>query len=369
MEQFKILVVDDDDITRSFLGDILRHEGYQTALAENGRKAEQHLGQDVPDLIISDVMMPEVNGLDLFRWVQEEDRLQNIPFIFLTSLDDGEALISLKELGPDDYLQKPVRPRHLLATVKGKLLRKVRREEQAGREQERVRDRIRWTLSHELRTPLTIIQGISELLLTDNPTQPAGDYQDLLKNLRSQSFQLGSLIENFLLVTRLDSGVEREIWKKGAAPCSLKEVLEEAAFPWWERARSSGAHFALELPASLPQVSVYRPHLLEILRQILDNGFKFADPASPRIVVRAGEEGGQVWVTVSDNGRGIPPAQHHLLFQKLTQVDREVHEQQGSGLGLYIARELVELNGGTIALRDGSGPGAEIEVRLPPVRP
>src|SRR5262245_63109335 len=85
-ERAKLLVVDDDDITRSFLGDILEHEGYQTVLAENGRRAQEELKAFQPDLIICDVLMPEMNGLELFRRLQEEDRLQNVPFIFLTSL-------------------------------------------------------------------------------------------------------------------------------------------------------------------------------------------------------------------------------------------------------------------------------------------
>src|SRR5258705_1203146 len=120
-ERPKLLVVDDDDITRSLLGDILVHEGYQPVLAENGRRAQEELKTFLPDLIICDILMPEMNGLELFRRLQEEDRFQNVPFIFLTSLDDGEVLISLKQLGRDDYLPKPIRPRHLLAPVKGKL--------------------------------------------------------------------------------------------------------------------------------------------------------------------------------------------------------------------------------------------------------
>ncbi len=365
MEKSNILVVEDDEITRSFLCDLLVHDGYQVELAETGKRALELINANVPDLIISDVLMPEMSGFDLFRKVQENDQLQNVPFIFLTSLDDGDALINLKELGPDDYMSKPIQSRHLLATVKGKLLREQRRKEHAGRERDRMRDQIRWTLSHELRTPLTIIQGISEILLNEGPLVQGKDYQELLLNLRSQSFQLGSLIENFLLVTRIESGAEEENCRKSAGPCPLTEAVEETVFPWWERAKTKGIEFKVEVPEDLPLVQIYRPHLLEILRQLLDNSFKFANTEKPFVWIRAFSAENGVKLVITDNGRGIPSSQQKFIFQKLSQVDRDVHEQQGSGLGLYISKRLVDLNGGSISLTSEAGQGTEVEVFLP----
>jgi two-component system, sensor histidine kinase and response regulator len=369
MDPFRILVVEDDSITRSFLSDILMHAGYEVAMAADGRAALELLGSSAPDLILSDVMMPELSGVELFRKVKEDEKLQSVPFIFLTSLDDGDAQIHLKELGPDEFIQKPVRPRHLLATVRGKLRDKERREQEVERERGRLRDQIRWSLTHELRTPLTIIQGISELLLSEGAQPSAGDAQELLQDLRSQSFQLGMLIENFLLVTRIDAGLEEESWRKGAAPCSLADAIEEAAYPYLERARSKGVQFEVEAPAPLPAVVVHRPHLLEILRQVLDNGFKFADQRAPRVTIRGSAGPGVGKVTVSDNGPGIPAADQGLIFQKLTQVNRAVQEQQGSGLGLYIAKQLTDLNRGAIAVASSPGRGTEFEISLPAAPP
>ncbi len=364
MESPLILVIDDDSVTRSLLGDILEHEGYRTLLVEDGRQAMTVLRDSTPDLIISDVLMPGMSGQDLFREVQKEPRLQSVPFIFLTALDDGDARIDVQELGPDDYISKPVRPRHLLATVRGKLRRKQQRDEAVVRERDAMRERIRWTLSHELRTPLTIIQGISELLLNERASRTAEEDQDLLQSLRTQSFQLGGMIENFLLVSRIDAGLEEERWKRDAEPLSLREVLDEAVFPWWEKSRQRGAEFLVDLPPDLPAVRACRVHLLEVFRQLLDNAFKFADPKQPRVKlsVSVGEESASVYI--SDNGAGISDAQQRLLFQKLSQVDRDVNEQQGSGLGLYITKKLLDLNQGAISLTSEPGRGVEIEVAL-----
>jgi len=149
------------------------------------------------------------------------------------------------------------------------------------------------------------------------------------------------------------------------SPFLLREVLDEATFPFWEKARARGAEFRVETSPELPSVHVHRPHVQEALRQVLDNAFKFADPQSPCVVLRAGAEGGQAEVLVSNNGPGIPDHQRGVLFQKLAQVDREIHEQQGSGLGLYITKQLVDMNRGAIELRSEPGRGVEIEIRLP----
>jgi two-component system sensor histidine kinase/response regulator len=365
MEKSRVLIVEDDEITRSFLVDILENDGYEVSPAGNGKEALEILRERKPDIILSDVLMPEVSGLDLFRKVQADENLQGVPFIFLTSLDDGDSQIGLKELGPDDYITKPVRPRHLLATVKGKLVWKQRRDEQAERERGKVRDRIRWTLSHELRTPLTIIQGISELLLNEGQTPAATEYQELLQGLRSQSFHLGQLVENFLLVNRIDGGSEEENWKKGAGPVPIADIIDEVAYPLWEKTRARGARFIVDVPRDIPPVHAYRPHLLEVFRQVIDNAFKFADPGKPSIEVRGKVEGDRVRVTVTDNGKGIASQAQELLFQKLSQVDREVQEQQGSGLGLYIAKQLIDLNRGAIAVRSQEGHGAEVVIEVP----
>ena len=103
----------------------------------------------------------------------------------------------------------------------------------------------------------------------------------------------------------------------------------------------------------------------QFLKQVLDNAFKFADPSSPRVELRAGSESGRAKISVWDNGRGVPPEQRDRLFAKLTQLDREVHEQQGSGLGLYIASRLLEINGGTIRVGDSPEGGMLVEIELP----
>ena len=365
MEKPSILLVEDDRITIGFLRDILEHDGYEVTSAENGRIALERLQERLPDLILSDVMMPEMNGIDLFHKVQADDRTQNLPFIFLTTLDDADTIIRLKESGTDDYLTKPVRPRQLLATLKGRLLRKQRRDEQAERERDRLKDKIRWTLSHELRTPLTIIQGISELLLNEGSLPKASDYQELLQNLRSQSFQLGSLIENFLLVTRIDAGVEEESYAKCSEPLPIRELVEEVAFPLWDKAKAQGLEFLVDAPDGLPAVHAHHQHLSEVFRQVLDNAFKFADPQNPRVTVHMALEGDWVRVQISDNGRGISGPGKELVFQKLSQIDREIHEQQGSGLGLYIAKRLVDINRGRISLTSEPDKGTEVNIHLP----
>lgn len=365
MAETRVLVVEDDEIARSFLADILRAEGYEVDLAEDGGKALAVLESRIPDLVISDVIMPEVSGIDLFRRMQAEERYQNVPFIFLTCLDDGDDRFRIEELGPDDYMPKPVRPRQLLATVRGKLRRSQVREEMAERERDRLRDGIRCTLTHELRTPLTVIQAVAEMLMSDRMAPGLAEYQDLLESLRAQSFRLGGLVENFLLVARIDSGAEDAIWRAHAGPFQVALLIDEALVPWFEKSRDAGVDLRHALPDDLPMVRVHRQHILEVLHQVLDNAFKFAGKEHPRVEVGATLEGAFVRVTVSDNGPGIPHDRKTTVFAKLAQVDRQTQEQQGSGLGLYIAKRLLDVNGGGIAVDDAPGGGTVVGILLP----
>ena len=367
-ERQSILLVEDDEITRSLLNDILLHDGYAVSTAMNGRQALDHVRQSVPDLILSDVMMPEVNGLELFRRLQEDERLQELPFIFLTALDDGELLIRMKELGPDDYLVKPIRPKHLLATVKGKLLRKQRLTEKAERDQHRVRERIRWTLSHELRTPLTIIQGASELLLAECAGALDGDYRELLESIRSQALQLGSIIENFILVSRIDSGEEEARHAREAEFLSPAVTVDEAVMGLQDRATARGVELRVEVARDLPRVFAHRSHIHEAFHQLLDNAIKFADSKRGRVEVSGSVDAEWVRLTICDNGQGVSEQKQRYLFEKLSQVDREIHEQQGSGLGLYITKRLIEINPVKVALASRPGAGAELSIWLPTTR-
>lgn len=365
MEAARVMVVEDDEVARSFLADILQAEGYDVVAAADGRQALEAIGGAHPDLVISDVIMPEMSGIDLFRQLQADERYQNVPFIFLTCLDDGDTRFRIEELGPDDYLAKPVRPKQLLATVRGKLRRNQARQEQAERERDKLRDRIRCTLTHELRTPLTVIQGISEMLMGGSGTPGLSEYQDLLESLRSQTYRLGGLVESFLLVARIDSGEEEQSWARDAERTPIALLLADALVQWRVRAEDDGVDFRAAVPDGLPPVRVARHQVIEALRQVLDNAFKFADPASPRVAVAVAAEGANVRISVSDNGPGIPAERRAAVLAKLSQVDRDVHEQQGSGLGLYIAKRLLEINRGSIRIGSAEAGGAEVCVLLP----
>ena len=169
-------------------------------------------------------------------------------------------------------------------------------------------------------------------------------------SLRSESWHLASLVENFLLVTRIDSGVEEETYRKEAVSFNLSEVVDGVTYPFLDKARGQGAEFRVEVPSDLPPVFGVRGHVTQTLHQILDNAFKFADPKTPRVTMAALRDGPWVKIVIADNGRGVSPEGKEVLFQKLTQLDREVHEQQGSGLGLYISKKLLDINHGEISL-------------------
>ena len=160
---YKILVVEDDRMIRENVMALLESENFEVLEAENGKKAISILNDIKPDLIISDIMMPEIDGYELLKYIQSSDGLNDIPFIFLTSKNDEIELRIGMNWGADDYLTKPYKSEDLLKTIKVRL----RKKEIYNNEVMQLKEHILHDIPHELRTPLITIFGYSDLILDE----------------------------------------------------------------------------------------------------------------------------------------------------------------------------------------------------------
>src|SRR5829696_518410 len=163
----KILVVEDAQSLRKDVLEMLGFEGYQGIGAENGLIGVQHAREYLPDLIICDIMMPEMDGYGVLETLRKDPRTQSIPFIFLTARTERVDMRTGMDLGADDFLTKPFHAAELLSTVKARLERAAIVEDKAREDMEEIRENIMMALPHELRTPLNVILGFSDLLMTD----------------------------------------------------------------------------------------------------------------------------------------------------------------------------------------------------------
>jgi signal transduction histidine kinase len=210
------------------------------------------------------------------------------------------------------------------------------------------------TVSHELHTPLTMIQGFSELLLTRTLTQEKA--REALRQINSAATRLSRLIEDLLSVSRLESGR----LTVRAAPVGLAEVVQEVV-----GGLPTERDIEVDLEPGLPPLTADRDMMVQILTNLLSNALKYSPPDTP-VSVRARPRGATVEIAVKDLGIGLTEHEKERIFGKFFRADRdEVREAGGTGLGLYITKQLVERQGGRITVQSEPGLGSTFLCALP----
>lgn len=359
----RILVIEDDEALLEDVLTILRFEGYEVLGAPNGVEGVRLAREHLPDLIISDVMMPEVDGYGVLLALQADPATSKIPFIFLTAKAALDQVRLGMHLGADDYLSKPFDNEDLLRAVRARLARGERVKTQLEQRLEHLRESIALALPHELRTPLTSLVGFAELMLADSQTLQPIEVIDMADAILKAGSRLRRQLENFLLYAQI------ELHRHGLQPTSTwaEAVLEgvEDIVCHTARQQATGHNRVDDLqmevePATVRSVAVA---LRKIVAELVDNACKFSDPGTP-ITVRAVTSKDHYVLQVSDQGCGMNAEQ----IQRVTafvQFERRLREQQGIGLGLALARELASFSGGTLEIESQPGQGAVVTVRLP----
>jgi signal transduction histidine kinase len=216
------------------------------------------------------------------------------------------------------------------------------------------------TTAHELRTPLTSLQGYAELLRRDEIEPSRRDRW--LHILEVEAAQIGRVLDQFLDVSRLESG-----WFKAARrSVDVAEVVHRVLAAFTAQAALSGHTFEADVPAALPRVYADSTQVERVLRNLVSNALKYAPHGGPVRIMAIYAGKGEIEVRVEDRGLGIPPEWLGRLFERFERVNTpERASIRGTGLGLYIARQMVELNGGRIwATSDGRGRGATFHFTL-----
>jgi len=361
-----ILMVDDEESLIDIVSSVLESEGFTVLTASSVDRGIMHLKTTVPDLIISDIVMPGKNGFDFFDHVRSLPHLQNVPFLFLTANSDPESILIGKEIGSDDYLTKPVDFHLLLSSIRGKLKRKDQLNIAVNYQTEKMKNEIFRLITHEMRTPLTSILGATEMLTDPQNEFSPKELTDFLRMLQNSSKRLNVMVDDFLTVTKIESGEidrEMEIHNSRINPHQIvNRLIGDLEY------QSSLQNIVIKNAISDKAISVFMfsAHIENILRRLIGNAIKFSHPHG--VVTVDLQENDSFIFSVADNGCGIPEDKKNLIFQKFGQINREKHEQQGSGLGLYIAYHLAKLNGGELSFESVDGIGSTFYLKVPKPR-
>lgn len=358
-----IVVIDDDRFMRESVINVLEIKGYEAVGASDGEAGVALILDRRPDLVLCDVNMPALDGYDVLGRVRYDADTADIPFIFLTGRDERADVRKGMALGADDYLPKPFTADELLTVVATQLEKRHVITQKYEDTITLLRQNIVYALPHELRTPLSGSLGFAEILRMDADKLSPDEVRDIAARIVNHNKRLHRVLENFLIYAQLEvlaADPERLIQMRGFVTDDASTVIVSRA-----RSRAASVEREDDLMVCVEDVSLPMAddNLDKIVTELVDNAFKFSEPGSP-VEVRGDYDGASYLITVRDQGRGMSARQIASVGAYM-QFDRVLYEQQGLGLGLIIAKRLVELHGGQCAIYSELDRGTEVRVSIP----
>ena len=353
-----ILVVDDNAENLKVLGSILKLNGLSPAFAQNGIKALHSVKKKLPELILLDVMMPEMDGFEVCRQLKQDSRAREVPVIFLTAKTEKEDVIQGLELGAVDYVTKPFNSKELMTRVNTHLELKSAKEEL--KQALATKDKFFSIIAHDLANIFNTSLGSSNLL-TGADEQFDGEERKEFLLLIHKSLEKGyGLLKNLLEWSRSQTGRIQVI----AATLQLKNIVDQNIALLENNAKAKN----ITLFSSVEKTFVLADEniLHTIIRNLLSNAIKFT-PKGGKIEISATTvEEGLVEISISDTGVGIKPENLDKLFRiDVSLSTRGTEREEGTGLGLILCKEFVEKSGGTIGAESEPEKGSRFYFRIP----
>jgi two-component system sensor histidine kinase/response regulator len=361
--QGRILVVDDEPLNRELLHDLLEVNGYTVIEAEDGEVALRKIAAEECDVILLDVKMPRMDGLEACRQLKANPATAHIPVLMVTALSDSEHRYLGIDAGANDYLNKPIDRRDVLLRVRNavyakRLHDKVQQDLAKLRELEALQDNLTHMIVHDMRSPLMIVSWSYDLILKEKSLL-SEQQQEFITMGQSCCGELVEMVNSLLDISRMESG---QMPLKHTV-CSLLDIAQEAAEKLAVLAHKKMV--TIQVGGHVASVSVDQDVMHRVFVNLLGNAIKFA-PADSIIRVAITSSGDAVRVAVSDRGQGIPPEYHKKIFEKFGQVDsRQEEHNYSSGLGLTFCKLAVEAHGGQIGVESEAGKGSSFWFTVP----
>ena len=356
-----ILVVDDSQDNLFLVQTILEEEGYEISLAEDGRTALAQIEHYPPDLVLLDVMMPEMDGFEVTKRIRDNPTIPFMPILLITAFDQPSVVKGL-DSGADDFIRKPVEVDELLARVRSLLRLKhaIDEREKIARQREEF---VSW-MAHDLRTPIVAAERMLMLFQQGALGDLSPGMEEAIITMARSNRNLLAMVNTLLEVYRYEAGRKTLTFSPVDIKAVIKEVIQELSPLADEKKLSLKASFAEKLNTT---VVGDRLELHRVFTNLVGNAIKFTDSGSVEVRVTNSSNIGNpqtagLLIEVEDTGPGISPDDQKMIFDRFRQGS---HKRAGSGLGLHLSRKIIETHQGTLEVKSELGKGSVFVVYLP----
>ncbi|MCG8570733.1 MAG: response regulator [Spirochaetes bacterium] len=340
-----IVLIEDEDDIRNIIKRNLIDAGYSVFEASNGVEGIQLIKSNLPDLIICDVIMPEMDGYRVLENINNSNELSVIPFIFITGKSAKEDMRFGMELGADDYLIKPFTRKDLLNSVENRLKKHEKIKSKSAEKLEKLKNSISLSLPHELNSPLTTIIGLSKTLMDHYEQFDPAKIKDALGMIHKSGMRLNHLTKSYLLYIKLELALkDKTLLNDFLNPDDhtyIHLVLQDLTT---QQAQKNNRQQDLVCQVDEGELKISYRYFRKIIEEIFDNALKFSEPGKS-IQIIGKKTGADYHLKIQDMGRGMNQEQLQSIDAYI-QFNRKFEEQQGLGLGLVITKRLIELHQG-----------------------
>ena len=337
-----ILIVDDIPANLKVLGDMLKGDGYKVRPVPNGALALQAAEKEKPDLILLDIMMPDMDGYEVCLRLKENKNLSGIPVIFISALNDTNDIVKALTSGGVDYITKPFKAEEVKARVSTQL--KIHSQSKELIELNATKDKFFSIIAHDLRGPLGSFMVLTEMMADESLYFTPAEIKDFMQDLSNTSRNIFNLLENLLEWSRMQRG--QTAFKPQIL--GLADVVVDCVKLVAESARKKNVGIQVDIPNGA-KVFADNNMLQCIIRNLVSNAIKFTMRGGSITLTTKQAENGLIEIAVKDTGIGIRPEMVENLFRHDINSSRKGTENEPStGLGLLLCKEFVEKHGGKI---------------------
>jgi len=354
-----ILLIENDEDSISLISSILLQEEYSLEIAANILKGYQLTLKKLPDLIICNRDIYDNDKSDVFNRLRDETYVSTIPFIFVV-----DNKISRKKSGIstgfDFFIKKPFTKTELKKIIEVSIAKYDSMQKRSEHKLNELRGSISFSLPHEFFTPLNGILGFSEILAKEFDKLSKTEIMEMLRYIHKDAKRLKILTENFLTIAQLElignDKVKLEEIRKTyfINPTEIIDIIAHQISKDYSREED----LILEIEDTFMRIS--EGYIKKVLSEIIDNAFKFSEKGTP-VIISIMKNETSVMISISDNGMGLTPEQISSIGAYM-QFNRKLYDQQGSGLGLTIAKKITELHGGDFIIESTLQEGTKVNL-------